>query len=123
MWRTFLLAACAAPATALPFGFGRRKGEVLASPHEIAADLADLETNPVDPATVTTNTQPQPTVVNQAPQILCGPLPAAVAPQVHVVAFKLEAGLAILNTPALTTTVQNTVDTSSTGGTLVSDSV
>ena len=49
MWRTFLLAACAAPATALPFGFGRRKGEVLASLHEIEADLADLETETTNP--------------------------------------------------------------------------
>ena len=39
MLRLLLLAACAAPAAALPFGFGRRKGEVLASLHEIEADL------------------------------------------------------------------------------------
>ena len=45
-----LLAACAAPTAALPFGFARRKGEVLASLHEIEADLTDLETNPVDPS-------------------------------------------------------------------------
>ena len=80
MLRLLLLAACAAPAAALPFGFGRRKGEVLASLHEIEADLADLET---------TNPVPQ-TVVQNAPP--CGPLPAAVAPQVHVVTYK--AGLA-----------------------------
>ena len=35
-----LLAACAAPTAALPFGFGRRKGEVLASLHEIEVAIA-----------------------------------------------------------------------------------
>ena len=62
MWRLLLLlAACAAPAAALPFGFGRRKGEVLASLHEIEADLADLETEQVATNTVpvaATNTVP-----------------------------------------------------------------
>lgn len=67
-----LLAACAAPTAALPFGFGRRKGEVLASLHEIAEDLADLETTPVVP--------------NAPP---CGELPAATPPdETWVVTFK-----------------------------------
>ena len=61
-----LLAACAAPTAALPFGFGRRKGEVLASLHEIEADLADLETTPAE------------TVVPNAPP--CGELPAVTPP-------------------------------------------
>ena len=38
-----LLAACAAPATALPFGFGRRKGEVLASLREMKAEQLAAE--------------------------------------------------------------------------------
>ena len=58
-----LLAACAAPTAALPFGFGRRKGEVLASLHEIEADLADLETTPAE--TVQTNVVP---AVDTTPQ-------------------------------------------------------
>ena len=70
-----LLAACAAPTAALPFGFGRRKGEVLASLHEIEADLADLEANQAE--TGATNTVPQ-TVVPNAPP--CGPLPVATPP-------------------------------------------
>lgn len=58
MLRLLLLAACAAPAAALPFGFGRRKGEVFASLHEIEADLADLETETVHTTAVQTNPVP-----------------------------------------------------------------
>ena len=86
MLRLLLLAACAAPAAALPFGFGRRKGEVLASLHEIEADLADLETETV-PAT---NTVPV-AATNTVPVPPCGELPLATSftpPRTHVVTFK-----------------------------------
>ena len=57
MLRLLLLAACAAPAAALPFGFGRRKGEVLASLHGpgLTAQTTAVQTNPV-PAVDTSST-------------------------------------------------------------------
>ena len=122
MLRLLLLAACAAPAAALPFGFGRRKGEVFASLHEIEADLADLETETV-PAT---NTVPV-AATNTVPVPPCGELPLATSftpPRTHVVTFK--AGLTAQTTAVQTNPVP-AVDTSSTGvqtgGALVSDTV
>ena len=45
MWRLLLLlAACAAPAAALPFGFGRRKGE---QTNVVPAVDTTPQTNPV----------------------------------------------------------------------------
>ena len=125
MWRTFLLAVCAAPATALPFGFGRRKGAVLASLHEIAAG-SDHSTKvfsfAVHANAAATGPMDERVVSRTGGGNVDGDDESKTMTLEDFISFdnpgKVNGpGLATLNTPALTTTVQNTVDTSSTGET------